>query len=176
MNHAQLEKSKLTTLILGAIGVVYGDIGTSPLYTLKAVFGGSYSPPIDEASILGVLSIIFWSLMIVVSFKYIMFVMRADNHGEGGVIALTALALRRFRKEHAKYLFIMGLGILGAGLFYGDSVITPAISVLSAVEGLKVAEPSLHYVVLPLTLLILTFLFLFQVKGTESVGTCLDPS
>lgn len=160
---------------MGAIGVVFGDIGTSPLYTLKTVFGGSNAPPVNEANILGILSIIFWSLIIVVSVKYILFVMRADNHGEGGVIALTAIALRPFRKEHAKYLSIMGLGILGAGLFYGDSVITPAISVLTAVEGLKVAAPHLNHLVLPLTVAILVLLFLFQVKGTGSIGRWFGP-
>lgn len=163
-------QASFSTLVLGAIGVVYGDIGTSPLYTLKSVFGGSHSPMVNEMSILGILSIIFWSLIIVVSLKYIVFVMRADNHGEGGIMALTALALRRFPKDQSRYLLIMALGILGAGLFYGDSVITPAISVLSAIEGLKVAEPNLHHMVIPATVIVLYLLFHFQFKGTGFIG------
>jgi KUP system potassium uptake protein len=165
----------LATLALGAIGIVYGDIGTSPLYTLKEVFAGNHAILPSEVNVLGILSIIFWSLIIVVSLKYIVFVMRADNNGEGGVIALTALALRYVREKQRTYTIIMALGILGAALFYGDSVITPAISVLSAVEGLKIAEPGLHEWVIPLTLAILVALFLFQQKGTAAVGRLFGP-
>ncbi len=167
-------ETRLSTMMLGAVGVVFGDIGTSPLYTLKTVFSGA-ALSVNEGNILGLVSIIFWSLVLVVSLKYLVFVMRADNHGEGGVISLTALALRPFRKEHYKFLMTMALGILGAGLFYGDSVITPAISVLTAIEGLKVAEPALHSLVIPLTLLVLTLLFLFQIKGTGTVGKFFGP-
>lgn len=168
-------ESSIWSLVLGAIGVVFGDIGTSPLYTLKAVFGTAHSPPVNEANILGVLSIIFWGFVFVVSLKYIFFVMRADNNGEGGVIALTALALRRFRKDQKQYLLIMGLGILGAGLFYGDSVITPAISVLSAIEGLRVAEPLLQPLIIPLTIFVIILLFYFQYKGTGAIGRLFGP-
>jgi KUP system potassium uptake protein len=169
------QEANLSTLVLGAIGVVFGDIGTSPLYTLKSVFGATHAPPVNEASILGVLSIIFWGFVFVVSLKYIFFVMRADNHGEGGVIALTALALRRFHKDQKQYLIIMSLGMVGAGLFYGDSVITPAISVLSAVEGLTVAQPHLQFFVIPLTILIIILLFYFQHKGTGFIGQFFGP-
>ncbi|MFI4954592.1 MAG: potassium transporter Kup [Gammaproteobacteria bacterium] len=167
--------SSFTAMVIGAIGVVYGDIGTSPLYTLKEVFAGHHAIQPTEVNVLGILSTIFWSLIIVVSLKYIMFVMRADNNGEGGVMALTALAIRNVRENQRQYMFIMALGILGAALFYGDSVITPAISVLSAVEGLKVAEPGLHELVIPLTLAILVALFLFQQKGTATVGKFFGP-
>lgn len=167
--------ANLSTLILGAIGVVFGDIGTSPLYTLKAVFSASHAPPVNESSILGVLSLIFWGFIFVVSLKYIFFVMRADNHGEGGIIALTALALRGVRKDQKKYFMIMSLGILGAGLFYGDSVITPAISVLSAIEGLTVAAPHLESFVIPLTIMVIILLFYFQYKGTGVIGQYFGP-
>ena len=161
--------------MLGAIGVVYGDIGTSPLYTLKVVFAGHHGIAVNDINVLGVLSVIFWSLIIVVSLKYIAFVMRANNNGEGGVMALTALALRNVSENHYKYKVIMALGILGAALFYGDSVITPAISVLSAIEGLKIAEPGLHEWVIPLTVTVLVLLFLFQRQGTSIVGKWFGP-
>ena len=158
-----------------ALGVVYGDIGTSPLYALKEVFGGSHHPvPINEGNVLGILSlVIFWSLMIIVSLKYV-FIMRADNKGEGGIMALMALVLRQ-EKDPSRAKVLMLLGLFGAALFYGDGMITPAISVLSAVEGLEVAAPSLKPYVLPATLIVLVVLFAVQRRGTGSVGALFGP-
>ena len=168
------EKSTLTVLSLTALGVVYGDIGTSPLYTLSAIFTGGLHPvPLNTENILGILSLIFWALMIVVSFKYVVFIMRADNRGEGGIMALMALVLPNMKGK--KRTFIMLLGLFGAALFYGDGVITPAISVLSAVEGLKVASPSFAPFVLPITIAVLWALFVFQRRGTARVGALFGP-
>ena len=135
-------KKQITGLALGAIGVVFGDIGTSPLYALKEVFRDSL--PIDTLHILGVLSLIFWSLTLVVTTKYAIFIMRADNKGEGGIIALMTLALNGSKDNPKRMRFIVTIGLLGASLFYGDSIITPAISVLSAVEGLKIIQIQEH--------------------------------
>ncbi len=160
-------------LLIGALGVVYGDIGTSPLYTVKQCFqalGG-----VTSSSVYGVLSLITWSLIIVVTLKYITVIMRADNRGEGGVLALTALALRVPRAGTKLHWWIMAAGLLGAALFYGDGVITPAISVLSAVEGLKVATPFFDPFVIPLTLGILFALFLMQHRGTGRMGSFFGP-
>ena len=135
-------KSSKSVLALAALGVVYGDIGTSPLYTIKEIFAGAHHPvPITPDNILGILSLILWSLIVVVTLKYVIFVMRADNRGEGGIMALMALVLRSAAdRPYAKLLMLFGL--FGAALFYGDSVITPAISVLSAVEGLEIVTPA----------------------------------
>jgi KUP system potassium uptake protein len=160
-------------LMLGALGVVYGDIGTSPLYTVKQCFqalGG-----VTPAAVYGVLSLITWALIAVVTLKYISVIMRADNRGEGGILALTALALRVPRAGTKFHWWILAGGLLGAALFYGDGVITPAISVLSAVEGLKVATPFFDPYVIPLTLLLLLFLFLIQQRGTALVGGFFGP-
>lgn len=167
-------EKRLAPLALAALGVVYGDIGTSPLYALKEVFAGAHPVPITPENILGVLSLVVWSLVIVVSVKYVVFIMRADNKGEGGIMALMALALRKAegRRETAA---IMLAGIAGAALFYGDGVITPAISVLSAVEGLEVATPALKAYVVPLTIGVLIGLFVFQRKGTASIGGLFGP-
>ncbi|NDP42218.1 MAG: potassium transporter Kup [Aromatoleum sp.] len=172
---ARQRRSRLSTLTLAALGVVYGDIGTSPLYALKEVFGGSHHPvPINEANVVGILSLVFWSLMLVVSVKYIGFIMRADNKGEGGIMALMALVLREEHdKSRARVLMLMGL--FGAALFYGDGMITPAISVLSAVEGLEVATPALKPYVIPVTLAVLALLFFYQKRGTASVGALFGP-
>jgi KUP system potassium uptake protein len=161
-------------LALGALGVVYGDIGTSPLYAVQATFA---EPGIaaNEANILGVLSLIFWALVMVVSLKYVVFIMRADNRGEGGIMALTALAQRCAQGNARVRWTIMILGLLGASLFYGDGVITPAISVLSAVEGLKVAAPALEHYIVPVTLLIIVLLFAVQRRGTAKVGAVFGP-
>jgi KUP system potassium uptake protein len=169
------ETSRLATLTIAALGVVYGDIGTSPLYALKEVFGGAHHPvPIDPDSVLGVLSLVFWTLMIVVSIKYITFIMRADNKGEGGIMALMALVLGGERNpRHARVLMLMGL--FGAALFYGDGTITPAISVLSAVEGLEVATPALKPYVIPVTLAVIAVLFFVQKHGTARVGALFGP-
>jgi KUP system potassium uptake protein len=152
---------------------VFGDIGTSPLYALQAAFSKESQLRVSDANVLGILSLFFWSLIIVVTVKYVLFVMRADNDGEGGVLALMALAVRRaLRRERG--LTIM-LGLAGVALFYGDGVITPAISVLSAIEGLHVAAPSVHRFVIPLTLIVLTCLFGSQHKGTGRIGSAFGP-
>ena len=170
---ANHNNSQLNTLILSAIGVVFGDIGTSPLYAIKEVFHGGLS--IDEFHVLGVLSLIFWSLTLVVTTKYAIFIMRADNKGEGGIMALMALALRGSKDDPRKMLFIVTIGLLGASLFYGDSVITPAISVLSAVEGLQIMAPDLERYILPITITVLAALFLIQSQGTGQVGKLFAP-
>ena len=167
-------KKRLAALALGAIGVVYGDIGTSPLYTLQTALSHDGMHPSPE-SIYGVLSLIFWALIIVVSLKYVMFIMRADNKGEGGIMALMALALRGVGGQPKLRWLLAIVGIFGASLFYGDGVITPAISVLSAVEGVKVAAPGLAHWVVPVTAVILFFLFALQRHGTERVGRLFGP-
>ena len=175
MNETQ-KKSSLAGLSLGAIGVVYGDIGTSPLYSLNTIFtGGTHAVPLNPENILGIVSLLFWSLMVVVSLKYIAFIMRADNRGEGGIMALMALALRKLEDKGKLRAALMLLGILGAALFYGDGIITPAISVLSAVEGLQIASPAFKSYVLPITVVLLGGLFIFERKGTASVGALFGP-
>ncbi|MEQ1620300.1 MAG: potassium transporter Kup [Methylococcales bacterium] len=169
-NHS---KQQVAGLALGAIGVVFGDIGTSPLYALKEVFHAGL--PIDQIHVLGVLSLIFWSLTLVVTTKYAIFIMRADNKGEGGIMALMALALHGSKDNPAKMHFIVVIGLLGAALFYGDGMITPAISVLSAVEGLKVVAPKLDHYVLAITIAVLSVMFIVQAKGTGAVGKMFAP-
>ena len=168
-------KKSVKALALGALGVVYGDIGTSPLYTMHAVFSGSHPLAVTSFNVLSILSLIFWSLVFVLSVKYVAFIMRADNRGEGGIMALMALALRTTEDNPAKGKWIVTLGILGAALFAGDAVITPAISVLSAVEGLEIAAPAMKSYVIPITLTILITLFWFQKKGSGSVGALFGP-
>ena len=158
-------------LIVAALGVVYGDIGTSPLYAFKQCFDGVGT--VHEPRILGALSLITWALMIVVTFKYVLVVMRADNRGEGGILALTALALRPSSGSAARWVLFAGL--LGASLFYGDGIITPAISLLGAVEGLKVATPVFDAYVLPITIVLLVVLFVAQRTGTARVGAFFGP-
>ena len=169
------EKAGVLPLTVAAIGVVFGDIGTSPLYTMREAFNGSHSVAANHDNVLGVLSLISWALIIVVTLKYVVFMMRADNRGEGGIMALLALVLRSTARNTRGRLVLMSLGLFGAALFYGDGVITPAISVLSAVEGLEVATPALKPYVIPLTILVLIGLFLFQQKGTEMVGALFGP-
>lgn len=164
----------LIALILGAIGVVYGDVGTSPLYTMKEIFNGPHAVAATPDNVLGILSLIFWSLILVISIKYVLFVMRANNRGEGGIMALMALALRH-RNQQRQRNIIIALGLFGTALFYGDGIITPAISVLSAVEGLQVAAPALEAYVLPTTIVVLIGLFLFQSYGTAKVGLLFGP-
>lgn len=164
----------LTTMMIGAIGVVYGDVGTSPLYTMKEIFNGPHAILATPEHVLGILSLIFWSLIFVISIKYVLFVMSASNRGEGGIMALMALALRR-RFNAGQRAYIVALGLFGTALFYGDGVITPAISVLSAVEGLEVATPSLQSYVLPIAVGVLIGLFLFQSHGTAKVGMLFGP-
>ena len=172
-NH--VHKQPLPSLALAAIGVVFGDIGTSPLYALKEAFSPSHGIPLTEQSILGVISLLFWAIVIVVGIKYVLFVMRADNNGEGGVLALMALALRSLDEKSKMAGLLMMLGIIGACMFYGDAVITPAISVISAVEGLEIAAPHLSHLVLPLTIVILVLLFWIQRHGTAMVGRLFGP-
>ncbi len=176
MHHAEIQsKSQQAALALAALGVVYGDIGTSPLYTMKEVFAGLHAIPLTPENILGIVSLILWSLIIVVSIKYVVFIMRADNRGEGGIMALIALALRGAKGNAKLEKAIMLAGLLGAGMFYGDGMVTPAISVLSALEGLDVATPALRPFIIPLTLMVLFVLFYFQRRGTASVGALFGP-
>ncbi|HWS02418.1 MAG TPA: potassium transporter Kup [Gammaproteobacteria bacterium] len=162
-------------LTLAALGVVFGDIGTSPLYTMKEVFGGHHPIDISTGNVLGILALIFWSLIIIVSVKYVLLIMRADNKGEGGIMAMLALVLRTHPTGTRKGAVLAVLGLFGASLFYGDGIITPAISVLSAVEGLRVAEPALGTWVVPLSLAVLIALFSIQSHGTHRVGAWFGP-
>ncbi len=162
-------------LTLGAIGVVYGDIGTSPLYTVKEIFAPATGVTLDAHHLIGAVSVIFWALMLVVTLKYVILILRADNHGEGGGLALTALAAQAVRTRPALRRALLLLGVFGATLFYGDSVITPAISVLGAVEGLQVLAPSLQPYVVPITVVIVSGLFLVQRLGTAVVGRYFGP-
>ena len=171
-----LPASRLRGLALAALGVVYGDIGTSPLYSLKEVFGNTHHPvPITPDNVLGILSLVFWALMIVVTGKYVSFIMRADNKGEGGIMALMALALRKAEEGSVLRRAIVVLGLFGAALFYGDGVVTPAISVLSAVEGLEIITPALKPYVVPIALVVLSALFFIQHHGTDKVGKLFGP-
>ena len=165
----------LPKLMLGAIGVVYGDIGTSPLYTMKESFLGPHPLAVDPLHIFGVLSLIFWSLMLVVTIKYVFVAMRADNHGEGGSFALLSLIARNFGPKTAWASTLVTLGVLATCLFYGDAMITPAISVLSAVEGLTIVHPGLQPVVVPIAIGILVALFLVQARGTAKMGNLFGP-
>jgi KUP system potassium uptake protein len=162
-------------LTLGAIGVVYGDIGTSPLYTIKEVFSPATGVPLDPVHLQGAASVIFWSLMMVVTLKYVALILRADNRGEGGIMALTALAAHSCGPAVRRHAMLLLLGLFGAALFYGDSVITPAISVLSAIEGLEFATPFLKPYVLPISVAVLIGLFLVQRHGTGVVGKLFGP-
>jgi KUP system potassium uptake protein len=170
-----LKRQGMAALTLGAIGVVYGDIGTSPLYTVKEVFAPHTGVALDAANLIGVVSTIFWALMLVVTLKYVILILRADNHGEGGGLALTALAAAAVRSRPSLRSGLLLLGVFGATLFYGDSVITPAISVLGAMEGLEIIAPSLKPYVLPLTVAVLIGLFLMQRFGTSFVGRFFGP-
>jgi len=161
-------------LALGALGVVFGDIGTSPLYTIHSTFVGE-NLEVTEPNILGVLSLVFWLLAVIVSLKYVTFIMRADNRGEGGIIALMALAMSGARDSARLRRWIVIFGLLGAALFYGDGVITPAMSVLGAVEGLKVIAPDLEHSIVPITLAIMVILFMVQNRGTGKVGVVFGP-
>jgi KUP system potassium uptake protein len=160
---------------IGAIGVVFGDIGTSPLYAFKESLGAAGFQPGDASTVLGLLSLIFWSLAIVVSVKYLAVIMRADNHGEGGILSLVALVQQRFGSAEPWARRAVALGVLGAALFYCDALITPAISVLSAVEGMEVLNPNFERAVLPVTLVIIAMMFAIQRRGTERVGRLFGP-
>ena len=167
-------KSSLRVLTLGAIGVVYGDIGTSVLYALKEVFNSGHVP-FTPGNVYGILSIFFWTLTSIVSLKYVTLVLRADNNGEGGLVAMLALASQAVKGSPRLRGVLLAVGIFGTALFYGDGVITPAITVLSAVEGLQVVSPAMDNLVIPLTLVILFFLFVFQKRGTASIGRFFGP-
>ena len=176
MDNNNPHKTRLTTMALAALGVVFGDIGTSPLYTMKLVFTEGHHPlALNPANVYGILSLITWALIVIVSVKYVAFIMRADNRGEGGIMALLALASRNQESNKTKQRNIMLLGILGACMFYADGMITPAISVLSAVEGLEIAAPTLHAFIVPITLIVLFGLFWAQSKGTAVVGAFFGP-
>jgi KUP system potassium uptake protein len=172
--NAPKSPAALAALTLGALGVVYGDIGTSPLYALKEVFHGGHVAVTAE-NVLGVLSLIFWTMTIIVSLKYVLLILRADNNGEGGLIAMLALATTAVRHAPRLRAALMTVGLFGTAVFYGDGVITPAISVLSAVEGLGVAAPALQHYVIPVTLLVLTALFAVQRFGTGGIGRAFGP-
>jgi KUP system potassium uptake protein len=167
-------KTSLAALTLGAIGVVYGDIGTSVLYAVKEVFGSGHVPFTPE-NVFGVMSLFFWTLTVIVSLKYVLLVLRADNHGEGGLVAMLALASQAVKDRPALRKVLLTVGIFGTCLFYGDGVITPAISVLSAVEGLEVVSPAFKSWVIPLTLVILFCLFAVQKRGTAGIGKFFGP-
>ena len=168
-------KSSVAALTLGAIGIVYGDIGTSPLYTMKEVFAKHHGIAPSHANVLGVVSLILWGLIVVISLKYVTLVLRADNRGEGGIMAMTALALSSVTRKSRWHYPVMLVGMVGAGLFFGDGVITPAISVLSAIEGLDEATPALRPYVIPLTLAVLVALYVAQRRGTGGIGRCFGP-
>jgi KUP system potassium uptake protein len=165
----------LPGLALAALGIVYGDIGTSPLYTLSTVFDSDNGLPLNAFNIVGIISLIFWSLMVLVSLKYVALVLRAHNHGEGGIMALLALAASSVASKPRLRRALLAVGVMGAALFFGDSVITPAISVLSAVEGLEVAAPMLKTFVIPVTLAALIALFIMQKHGTSGIGAVFGP-
>src|ERR1041384_3805474 len=167
------ERSRFAFLILAALGVVYGDIGTSPLYALRECFAGVHPIPVTPPHVLGVLSLIFWSLIVTVSIKYLLFVMRADNQGEGGILALVALV--RSKAGERAHATLIAIGLFGAALLYGDGMITPAISVLSAVEGLSVATHVFEPFIVPITVVILIALFLVQSRGTTGIGAIFGP-
>src|SRR5437868_2447148 len=170
-----LQRSSLGALTLGAIGVVYGDIGTSPLYTVKEIFSPATGIALNADNLIGAVSLIFWALMLIVTLKYVVLILRADNRGEGGALALTALATHAVaHKPRLRFVLLM-LGVFGATLFYGDSVITPAISVLGAMEGLEIVSDDLKAWVLPLSIVVLVGLFVVQRFGTAAVGRAFGP-
>lgn len=165
----------LQALTIGAIGIVYGDIGTSPLYTMKEIFSPDHGLVLDQTNLLGVVSLILWGLTTIVSLKYITLIMRADNHGEGGIMALLALTLSSIAPKSAWFYPLTLVGLIGAALFFGDGVITPAISVLSAIEGLEVATPAFKPYVVPLTVAVLVGLYMLQHVGTSGIGRWFGP-
>jgi len=172
---SQPKKSSLVALTLAAVGIVYGDIGTSPLYTLKTIFAPEHGLVLSTPNLLGVISLIFWGLTMIVSLKYVTLMLRADNRGEGGIMALMALALNSVSKLSAWHYPLMLIGVFGATMFYGDSVITPAISVLGAMEGLEVATPAFSPYVVPLSIVILVGLYSVQRRGTAGIGRWFGP-
>ena len=174
MHPVQNTKSPLYVLMLGAIGVVYGDIGTSVLYSVKEVFGSGHVPFTPD-NVYGILSLFFWTLTVIVSLKYVTLVLRADNHGEGGLVAMLALAAQTVKDQPRLRKWLLLVGIFGTCLFYGDGVITPAITVLGAVEGLEVISPHFKKYVVPITLVVLLLLFMVQKRGSASIGRYFGP-
>lgn len=168
-------KSALSALTIAALGIVYGDIGTSPLYTMKTIFSSDYGLELNAANLLGVISLIVWGLTIVVTIKYVTLILRADNQGEGGIMALLSLALSSVGRASRWYVPLMIIGLFGAALFFGDGVITPAISVLSAIEGLDIATPAFHPYVVPLTVGVLIVLYTVQRHGSSGIGKWFGP-
>jgi len=166
---------RLAPLAMAALGVVFGDIGTSPLYALRECFHGEYAIPVTPDNVLGVLSLMFWTLLIVATLKYLTFILRMDNRGEGGVIALTALIRASRRKSTGKRRYLLLLGLFAASLLYGDGMITPAISVMSAIEGLGIITPAFDPYIIPVTIFILACLFMLQHRGTEKIGALFGP-
>ena len=175
MDQPAKDKATTGTLALAALGVVYGDIGTSPLYAFKEAFAGAHGLAPSEPNVLAALSALFWAMMLIISVKYVWVMLKFDNDGEGGVLALTALANRAARGSARWKLLIVTAGIFAAALFYGDALITPAISVLSAVEGLSVAAPALEKFIIPITVGVITGLFFIQRRGTGSMGKLFGP-
>lgn len=172
---SQPSKSSTAALTIAAVGIVYGDIGTSPLYTMQTIFSSEYGLALTTANILGVVSLIMWGLFIIVALKYVTLILRADNRGEGGIMALMALALESVGKKSRWHYILLLLGLAGASLFYGDGVITPAMSVISAIEGLNVATPSFSTYVVPITFVVLIALYSVQYKGTAGIGKWFGP-
>jgi KUP system potassium uptake protein len=172
-NH--ISKSSLSGLTIAALGIVYGDIGTSPLYTMKTIFSSDYGLDLNRANLLGVISLIVWGLTIVVTLKYVTLILRADNQGEGGIMALLSLALSSVTRASRWYVPLMIIGLFGAALFFGDGVITPAISVLSAIEGLDIATPTFHPYIVPLTVGVLIALYMVQRHGSSGIGRWFGP-
>jgi KUP system potassium uptake protein len=165
----------LTTISLAALGVVFGDIGTSPLYAVRECFHGEYSIPVTTDNVLGVLSLLIWAIILIVTIKYLTFIMKADNEGEGGILALTSLIISHSKKNKSERWLLVAIGLFGASLLFGDGMITPAISVLSAVEGVQIIAPEFSVLAIPVTIAILIGLFLFQHNGTAKVGALFGP-
>ncbi|MCH5373858.1 MAG: KUP/HAK/KT family potassium transporter, partial [Planctomycetes bacterium] len=174
-SEATPEQQPLPALAVAVLGVVYGDIGTSPIYALRESFSGHNAIAVTPGNILGILSLVFWALILIVSLKYMVFVLRADNRGEGGTFALLALLRPSQGQERLSRRALILLGILGASMLYGGMMITPAISVLSAIEGLQIAAPHTEPLVVPITVVILLLLFAFQRHGTARVGAVFGP-
>src|SRR4249919_3349464 len=168
-------RQRILPLVIGAIGVVFGDIGTSPLYTLKEAFGHQYGLHPDQANVLGLLSLVFWAMLMIVTVKYVAIIMRADNRGEGGILALMAVVQRSLPVASPLAYAVGLLGVFGTALFFGDGVITPAMSVLSAIEGLQVVAPALSSYIIPATAVVLALLFSIQKRGVARMGSLFGP-
>src|SRR5260221_3958226 len=173
--HQPAKSRQSLSLALAALGVVFGDIGTSPLYAIRECLNRAHGVPTSPDNVLGIVSLVFWALTIVISIKYVAYILRADNAGEGGILALTALATSGSELRPGAHRIALTIGLFGASLLFGDGIITPAISVLSAVEGLGVATPALEPAILPLAVVLLIALFSFQKRGTGGIGKVFGP-